>query len=62
MATSDATRVKIAACSLDKLGAPQQALAELRGLVEESPGHPEACNYLEQILASDPFAEPYLVA
>jgi tetratricopeptide (TPR) repeat protein len=48
-----ATRVKIAACSLDKLGAPQQALAELRGLVEENPGHSEACDYLERILASE---------
>jgi tetratricopeptide (TPR) repeat protein len=55
LATEDAraTRARIAAISLDRLGQPQLAIEELRELIEESPGHPEACHYLERILDSD---------
>lgn len=46
-------RAKIAAVSLERLKQPEQALNELRELVEESPGHPDACAHLERILALD---------
>ncbi len=55
MSTDDAraTRAKIAAISLEKLHAPERAVSQLRDLVEESPGHDEACRQLERILAQD---------
>ncbi|HZO13357.1 MAG TPA: tetratricopeptide repeat protein, partial [Polyangiaceae bacterium] len=46
-----ATRARIAAISLERLHEPQLALKELRELVEESPGHTDACAHLERILA-----------
>src|SRR5207247_1347416 len=39
--------------SLEQLAAPQAAVTQLRDLVEESPGHPEACQQLERILAME---------
>ena len=47
-----ATRAKIAKVSIEKLGAPDRAVNELRDLVEESPGHPDACTQLESILSN----------
>ncbi|MEM6994258.1 MAG: hypothetical protein AAF721_27330, partial [Myxococcota bacterium] len=47
------TRVRIAACFLDKLEAPGSALEELRALVDESPGHPAGCVQLERIVDSE---------
>lgn len=46
-----ATRARIAAVSLEKLDAPDRAVAELAELVEENPDHPEANTQLERILA-----------
>jgi tetratricopeptide (TPR) repeat protein len=46
-------RVEIAACYLDKLGDPQQALDELEALLEESAGHIQACALLERLLEHD---------
>jgi tetratricopeptide (TPR) repeat protein len=48
-----ALRVEIAACFLDKLNDPQQALDELESLLEESAGHTEACAQLERLLSHD---------
>lgn len=45
-----ATRARIAKISLEKLDAPDRAVAELRDLVEENPGHADACEQLERIL------------
>lgn len=47
------TRVRIAACFLDKLEAPGSALEELRALVDESPGHTAGCEQLERIVDTD---------
>jgi len=44
------TRLRIATALLDHLGAPDPALAELTRLVDEVPGHPEACAQLERVL------------
>ncbi|WP_146662116.1 tetratricopeptide repeat protein [Enhygromyxa salina] len=43
-------RVEIAACYLDKLDDPQQALDEIEALLEESAGHTDACAQLERLL------------
>ncbi|MCA9701050.1 MAG: hypothetical protein KC431_26220, partial [Myxococcales bacterium] len=43
-------RVEIAACYLDRLADPQKAVDELESLLEESPGHAEACAQLERLL------------
>jgi tetratricopeptide (TPR) repeat protein len=43
-------RVDIAACQLDKLGDPAKALDEIEALLEESPGHGDACALLERLL------------
>jgi tetratricopeptide (TPR) repeat protein len=48
-----AARARIAQISLERLAAPEQALLELRDLIDESPGHPEACQLLERVLALD---------
>ncbi|MBW2454523.1 MAG: hypothetical protein JRI68_08430, partial [Deltaproteobacteria bacterium] len=48
-----ATRARIAEVCIEQLGEPERAMAELRDLVEESPGHPEACTHLERILELD---------
>jgi tetratricopeptide (TPR) repeat protein len=48
-----ATRARIAKICLEKLDAPDRAVAELRELVEENPGHAEACEQLERILSLD---------
>ncbi len=45
-----AARARIAKISLEKLDAPERAVAELRELVEENPSHREACEQLERIL------------
>src|SRR5690606_25342932 len=42
-------RVEIAACYLDRLDDPKQALDELEALLEESAGHLEACAQLERL-------------
>ncbi|MFN3187696.1 MAG: tetratricopeptide repeat protein [Nannocystaceae bacterium] len=46
-------RLRIAQISLDHLEAAGPALEELRTLVEESPGHPEACAELEKLLRGE---------
>lgn len=48
-----ATRARIATISLEKLGAPDRAVAQLRELVEENPSHAEAWALLERILELD---------
>ncbi|MEM6293714.1 MAG: tetratricopeptide repeat protein [Myxococcota bacterium] len=50
-------RLKVARTFLDHLEAAADALPELRALVEESPGHPEACAELEKLLRKDAFSE-----
>ena len=52
LSTDDArtTRAKIAQIALDKLGAPDRAVAELGDLVEENPDNRDACRQLELIL------------
>lgn len=45
-----ALRVEIAGCFLDKLADPQRALDELEALLDESPGHTDACATLERLL------------
>lgn len=49
-------RLRIAQISLDHLEAPGPALEELRTLVEESPGHAEACTELEKLLRGEDFS------
>lgn len=44
-------RVQIATCFLDRLGDAGQALGELERIVEESPGHADACAQLERVLS-----------
>ena len=46
-------RVEIAACYLDRLASPEQALDELESLLEESAGHTNACAQLERLLEHD---------
>jgi len=46
------TRVRIAGCYLDQLKQPDAALAELRTLVDESPGHRKGCDQLERVVDS----------
>lgn len=50
-------RLRIAQVSIDHLEAAAPALEELRTLVEESPGHPEACAELEKLLRNDEFSD-----
>lgn len=50
-------RLRIAQISLDHLEAAPPALEELRTLVEESPGHPEACAELEKLLRGEAFSD-----
>lgn len=45
-----ALRVEIAGCFLDKLGDPSRALDEIEALLDESPGHADACATLERLL------------
>jgi len=49
---AQAVRVKIAITCLEQLGDTGRALAELRTLLEEAPGHADGCAQLERILAS----------
>lgn len=51
-------RVEIAACYLDKLSDPPQALDELESLLEESAGHGLACTQLERLLEHTSAALP----
>lgn len=51
-------RVEIAACYLDKLSDPGQALDELESLLEESAGHSLACTQLERLLEHTSAALP----
>lgn len=44
-------RLRIARVYLDHLNDPQAALEELRIVLDESPGHEEACGVLERVLA-----------
>ncbi|MEZ5191095.1 MAG: hypothetical protein R2717_09990, partial [Schumannella sp.] len=44
-------RLQIADAYLDRLGAPQRALGELRALLEETPGLPAACAALDRLLS-----------
>ncbi|MEZ4448053.1 MAG: tetratricopeptide repeat protein [Nannocystaceae bacterium] len=44
-------RLKIAAAYVERLGDPQRALAELRALLDESPGNKAACAALERLLS-----------
>ncbi len=55
MPSADAriTRVRTATAFLDHLDAPGPALDELRALVADAPGHPDAARLLERILAQD---------
>jgi len=46
-------RVRIAACWLDNLGEPGEALAALRKLLAEASNDKEACELLERILSHD---------
>jgi predicted Zn-dependent protease len=46
------SRVRIAACLIDHLGAHDTALAELSSLLDDAPGHAPACEQLERILAA----------
>ena len=46
-----ALRLRIAACYLDRLNEPKAAVAELRSLLDEMPGHAGACEQLERLLA-----------
>ncbi len=50
-------RLRVAQISLDHLEAAGPALDELRTLVDESPGHPEACAELEKLLRADTFSD-----
>ncbi len=50
-------RLRIAQISLGHLEAAGPALEELRTLVEESPGHPEACAELEKLLRGEDFSD-----
>lgn len=50
-------RLRIAQISLGHLEAAGPALDELRTLVEESPGHPEACAELEKLLRGEDFSD-----
>lgn len=50
-------RLRIAQISLGHLEAAGPALEELRTLVEESPGHPEACAELETLLRGADFSD-----
>jgi tetratricopeptide (TPR) repeat protein len=52
-----ATRLKIARALLEHVGSAAPALDELRAVVEESPGHVEACAELERLLAGESFAK-----
>lgn len=49
-----ATRVRVAACFLDRLEAAGPALDELRALLDESPGHAAACEQAERVLGFEP--------
>ncbi len=51
------TRLRIATCLVEQLGDPQRAVAQLRELLDESPGHARACEQLERILELDGAAE-----
>jgi len=55
LSTDDAraTRAKMAAISLQKLDAPDRAVVQLRELIQESPGHDQACEQLESILSNE---------
>lgn len=50
-------RLRIAQISLGHLEAAGPALEELRTLVEESPGHAEACAELEKLLRGEDFSD-----
>lgn len=49
-AEARAARLRIAKTYLDHLEATEPALRELEVVVQESPGHPEACEQLERVL------------
>lgn len=55
-------QVRMAECLLDKLSDPAAAMAELRVLLHESPGHAEACALLARILHDEATAVPERLA
>lgn len=55
VAEARATRLKVAQTFLRHIEAAPPALEELRTLLSDAPGHPEACAELEYILGNDAF-------